>query len=333
MKQFYFSPDDGGVATAAPAAPAAAPAAPAPAPTAAAPAPTASAPAAPAAAPTAQAPAPAETKGYWPDDWRSKAAKGDDKMLNRFARYGSPEDALSALIAAQDRISKGELKPVLDKNATPEQIAEWRAANGIPDAPTKYEVFDLGGGLKVPDADKPLVDKVLVAAHASNQTPDQIKATLRAFYEVRDMVDSHVANQDKEAETKGQDALRQEWGSEYRVHSNLIANLLDGTAGGIKDNLLNGRLADGTLVKNSPEMQKFLLSLALIQNPLGTVVPGGGNPAQGIQDELARIKKTRETDRGAYNKDEKMQARERELIEAAVRAGIMDSMGNWKNSS
>lgn len=236
------------------------------------------------------------------------------------------------MVAAQDRISKGELKPVLGKDATPEQLAEWRAANGIPDSPTKYDVMDLGGGIKVPDGDKVLIDKLLEAAHGSHQTPDQVKASLRAFYSIRDMVDQHVVEKDKSAEAAGQDALRQEWGNEYRTHSNLIANLLAST-GGLSENLLNGRLADGTLVKNSPDVQKFLLRLALIENPLGTVVPAGGNPAQGIQEELAKIDKTRRENRSAYDKDAKMQERERELIDAAIRAGIMDSQGNWKKAA
>jgi hypothetical protein len=318
-------------APSAPAAPAA-PAAPGPA----APTPPAAAatPAAPA-APAAPAPAaPAQPAGYWPDDWRAKAAKGDEKLIARFSRYGSPEDALTALIHAQNRITAGELKPVLGKDATAEQVAEWRLANGIPEAPDKYDVADLGNGLKVPDADKPLVDRILAAAHASNQTPDQVKASLRAFYEVRDIVDQHTSNKDKQNETAGTEALRQEWGSEYRIHSNLIENMLaSSTAGDLREQLQNARLPDGTLFKHSPDVQKFLLNIALVQNPLGTVVPNSGNPAHGIREELDRIKKTMRENRVAYNKDTAMQDRFRTLTSAAIKAGIMDDNGNWKQAA
>jgi hypothetical protein len=289
---------------------------PAPAPSPAANQAPAPAPAAPAPSPS-PAPAPAESKGYWPEDWRTRAAKGDEKLANRFARYGSPEDALDALINAQNRISAGELKPVLGKDASPEQLAEWRQANGIPESPDKYEVMDLGGGFKIPEPDKPLADKIVAAAHATNQTPEQIKATLRAFYEVRDMVDNDLAERDKKAESDGQEALRQEWGADYRRHANLIEGLLDLTAGGLKENLLNGRMADGTLVRNSPAVQKFLLSLALINSPAGVVVPSsGGSQLGGVQDEIAKIEKVMRENRTAYNKDEKMQARYRELLGA-----------------
>jgi hypothetical protein len=44
------------------------------------------------------------------------------------SRYGSPEDVAAALINAQNRIDRGEVKPVLSKDATPEELAEWRQA-------------------------------------------------------------------------------------------------------------------------------------------------------------------------------------------------------------
>ena len=58
----------------------------------------------------------------WGEDWRDKVAKGDAKKLSRLGRYASPEAVVDALIAAQNRISSGDLKPTLKKDATPEQI-------------------------------------------------------------------------------------------------------------------------------------------------------------------------------------------------------------------
>lgn len=307
-----FAPDDatGSGGTPAPPAP--------PAPT---PAPTPPAPP----APTPPAPPP-EAKGYWPEDWRNKSSKGDEKRLTRLSRYGSPEDVVDALINAQDRISKGELKPVLGKDATKEQIAEWRQAHGIPDAPDKYDLKEL----KAPDADKPLLDKVLAAAHATNQTPAQIKSTLKAYYDIRDEVASVIAENDRKQQTEGEDALRQEWGNEYRMNSNIIANFLSGSVGGLQQQLMNGRLADGTMIKNSPEFQKLFLKLALIDNPVGTLTPNGGNPEMGIRQELEKIQKTMKENRTAYNKDQKMQERFRTLTEAAIKNGFMDQNGAWK---
>ena len=315
-----WAPDEGGDAGSAgggdvAAAPAAAPVAVAPA-----------APAAPiagkAAPVTTSAPAPAAApaadgkgnEGYWPADWRQTVSKSDAKVLTRLERYASPEAAMQALIEAQNRISKGDLKPALGKNATPEQLAEWRSANGIPEAADKY---DLGKGAT--DGFQPeLLAEVLNKAHATNQTPEQVKATLDAWRGIQTKVAEQRAEADFDLQTKGEDALRQEWGPEFRRNINLIHGMLDGSATPqLKDALLGGRLADGTPIGSSPEALKFLVGLALIQNPAGVVVPGAmANPLKGVDDEIGAIEKTMRTNRADYNKDERMQARYRELLGA-----------------
>jgi hypothetical protein len=61
----------------------------------------------------------------------------------------------------------------------------------------------------------------------------------------------------------------------------------------------------------------MLVSLALIQNPAGVVVPGAhADPSKGVDDEISTIEKMMRTDRAAYNKDERTQARYRELLGA-----------------
>lgn len=307
------SPDDdeGGGGAAAPApAPAAAPAA---APVAA-PAPAASA---PAAAPAA-APAPAEPKageGYWPADWRQNYAKDDVKKMERLQRYQSPAAAFDALFAAQSKISSGELKPVLGKNATPEEVADYRKSLGIPEAPDKY---DLGKDVAISDAEMPLMSKLFKAAHDTNQTPEQVKASVKAWREVQTVVAEEMAQRDAKVMKDSEDALRAEWGLEFRKNINLIHGMLDGAGSQeLKDRVLQSRLPDGTPFASSPEVLKFLAGLALIQNPAGVVVPGSeANPLKGVDDEITRIEKVMREDRKTYNKDEAMQSRYRELLGA-----------------
>lgn len=288
------------------AAPASASAAPAAAPAAAAPS------AAPAVADPAAAPA-ADPKGYWPEDWRKTVSKEDAKTLARLERYASPEAALHALIAAQNRIAAGELKPVLGKNATPEQVAEYRQALGIPETADKYDLGKDAAGIPA-DA----LAEILKEAHATHQTPEQVKATLRAQRSVIQGITSARAEADIKAQTDGEDALRAEWGPEFRRNISLIHGMLDGAASpALKEAILGGRLADGTPIGSSPEALKFLVGLALIQNPTGVVVPGSdGNQMQGVEDEITKIETTMRTNRAAYNKDEKLQLRYRELLGA-----------------
>jgi hypothetical protein len=323
----YRAPEGDGESSGGDAAPPAAPAAAAPAaPSApapnAAPAPTAAAPTAPGApaAPAepasgkpAEPAAPEPTKAIWPANWRETVSKDDAKKLTRLQRYASPEAAIDALIEAQNRISKGELKPVLGKNPTPEQVAEYRAAVGIPEAPEKYDLGEAGKAI-----DSGLLSEVLKEAHATNQTPDQVKGTLNAWKAITNKVAEERAAQDLRVQQETEDALRQEWGVEYTRTINLIHSLLDGNSSQpLKQALLGGRLADGTPVGSNPGVLRMLASLALIQNPAGVVVPGAhADPMQGVEDEISKIETTMRKDRAGYNKDEKMQARYRELLVA-----------------
>lgn len=253
--------------------------------------------------------------GYWPDDWRQTVSKGDAKILARVERYQSPEAAVNALIAAQNKISSGELKPILRKDASPEEMADYRKAHGIPESHDKY---DLGKDFKLEALDKTLAEHVFKAAHESHQTPEQVKATMKAWGAISKQVSDARAEEDGKIQKTSEDALRAEWGSDYRKNINLITGLFDGSATpDLKDKFLHGRLADGTPIGSSPEAMKLLVGLAMIQNPTGVIVPGSeGNQSQAVDDEIAKIEKTMSTNRSAYNKDEKMQARYRDLLGA-----------------
>jgi hypothetical protein len=310
----------------APAAPAPAPAAPAPAPAAPSPspAPAPSEPPAPSPAPAPAAGAKGTEGGFWPDNWRETVSKDDAKKLAQLQRYASPEAALQALFAAQERIRSGELKPALSKNATAEELKEWRAAHGIPEAPDKY---DLGKDFTIPEADKPVFDVLFKAAHESNQTPEQVKSTVQAFAQIQQIATEHQQEQDQRAAVEAEEALRAEWGPEYRRNMNLIHGLLDGTGSqDLKASLLGGRLADGTPIGSSPEALRMLLGISMIQNPTGVVVPGGdANREQGIRGELEKLQAM-----PAEKKTAQQSERERNLIDAAIQAGYMDANGNWK---
>src|SRR5437899_6272156 len=114
-------------------------------------------PGAPPAAPGTPPAAPATPAQTWPEDWREQIYGSDPKLLARLQRYGSVKDVANALVAAQNRISSGELKSALKANATPEEAAAWRLENGIPETPDKYDL-KMPSGIVFGEADKPFID-------------------------------------------------------------------------------------------------------------------------------------------------------------------------------
>ena len=279
---------------------------------------------APKAAPEAKAApdkvaAPTEVKvepTAWGEDWRDKVAKGDAKKLSRLGRYASPEAVVDALIAAQNRISSGDLKPTLKKDATPEQIKEYRDSLGVPETPEKYDLSDV----TPPNADKEILADFLKKAHETNQTPEQVKASVSSYYELIGKVNAQRQTLDSEITAKSEDELRGEWGQNYKRNLTLVNSFLDNAPEGFKDSFLKGRLGDGTPIASSPEALRWLLQIELERNPTATVTPGaGGNLAKSVEDERNDILKFMTSNRQAYNKDERMQSRLRELNAAVER--------------
>lgn len=266
----------------------------------------------PEAKPDTKADTKAETAPDWPEDWREKAAGGDAKVLARLSRFASPKAVADALIAAQNRISQGDLKPVLKKDATPEQLADYRKELGIPETPDKYDI----SAYKLEGDDAKMIEGYLAKAHATNQTPEQVKAGIDAYMEINTQINESRQNQDVQIQTATEDVLRGEWGNDYRRNITLVNSLLDGAPDGLKDRILTGRLSDGTPIGSDPDALRWLLGLELERNPVGVIAPsGGGNMAKTVDDEIKTIETMMRENRKAYDRDEKTQARYRDLLQ------------------
>lgn len=257
-------------------------------------------------------------KGYWPEDWVTKLAKGDDKLAKRFSRFASPEALAESYLAAEKRISSGELKTVLPKDPKPEELAQWRKDNGIPETPDKYDLkFD--SGLVIGDADKEMIGEFLKTAHGKNMTPDQVKTNIEWYYNEQKRQSDVRLQKDEEQRIEALDKLNQEWGPSFRRNINMVEGLLSQFPENVRASLMSARMPDGTAVFNNPDILRGFAALALEVNPAGTIVPSGGDPIKTIEEEMATIETAMKTDRQAYNKNEKMQARYRELIEAKMK--------------
>ncbi len=256
-----------------------------------------------------------EVKPAWPDDWRDKFAKGDEKALKQFARYASPEALADALLAAQKRISQGELGPKKPgKDSTAEEIAAYRATLGVPDKPEAY--FDkLPNGLVIGEEDKPLFDKFGALMHEENIPSSAMHKVVDWYYkEVVEEGEQQRYEINETAKRETEDALRQEYGPEYRAQIAGITNLLNTLPDGAGEILANAIGPDGVSLFNKPEVVRAMVHLVNEINPTASVIPGGSNISS-IDDELDKIAKLQSTNPKEYF-SEAVQQRELKLLEA-----------------
>ena len=299
-----------------------APPAPAPSPEPAPPAPSPSPSPSPAPAPTPTAPAP---KPAFAETWREDMAGGDEKMLAMAKRYNSPVDMAKALRSVQERISKGELRAPLKKDATPEEVAAWRTEQGIPAKPEDYKL-EFDNGLVIGDNDKPLIDKYVAAMHGTNATPEQVKAGVQTYLQMQAEAKQQIAEQDIDHKAELEETLRTEWGGDFKNNIGAVKAMLGQADSKVAETVLNARGMDGRAIANDPDVLRWLAGHARQLGFVnGTAVSMGADAAKTVDDEIAAIKALQYDDKGARNpaywKDEKKQARYRELLSAKERLG------------
>lgn len=258
----------------------------------------------------------------WGDDWRQRMAARStdmDKELNQLQRYESPEQIWRKARELERKMSSGEMRTTLKKDATPEETARWRQENGIPSKPEDYKV-NMPQGKEPPKDDDGFLAAVRKSAHDQNFTQAQFDAMVSTFYAQVDQLETEQTEAARAAEQETEEKLRQIWGADYRMNKNMTEALLARAPAGFKDRFMNGRLADGTPIRASVEAWQWLVQLEREINPAATVVPGAsGDLGKTIETELADLKKLMANPNSEYWKGpnaEKNQARYRQLVDA-----------------
>ena len=253
--------------------------------------------------------------GAFPDNWRQAIAGDNADELKQLERYSTPQDVWKKARALEVRLSSGELRSNLPKDATPEQTAAWRKENGVPEAPEKYEL-KLKDGLVIGAEDKPIVDSFLKRLHGKHVTNEQASELVNAYY---DILESEAAKGETEkagVKQKVSDALTTKWGGDYRGNMNRIAALVDANVP--ITSKLKGMIQ--ATIETNQEFAELMETFARQINPVTTLIPGAGaNIANALADEINAIELKMRTDRDAYNKDEALQARYRDLLDARER--------------
>jgi hypothetical protein len=267
--------------------------------------------AAPAPDPAAKAPAPGTiaddpkdkpvaSPATWPEDWREQLAGGDEKTLSRLKRFASPANVYKSLRELEVKVSSGELKKQPGKDASPEQLAEWRKENGIPEKPEAYE-FDLGGFVPS-ENDKPVLDNFKQFAHAQNMAPEQLNQIAKWYFDQQEQVVAQQIEADKAYRAAQEEDLRAEYGPEFRSNINAVKNFLTQTAGDELTGLLFGaRLADGSLLGNNANALRWLVSVAREQTPGAGLVPAGtADVGKSVQGRIAELETMMREDQDKY---------------------------------
>jgi hypothetical protein len=260
-------------------------------------------------------------KGNEPD-WRTQMAGDDAEALKRLARFTDPGAVFKSFRSLEQKISSGEYKKPLDEKATPEQKAEWRKANGLPEKADDYvSKLALPNGLVLGEAEKGVVGEIAAVALDRNMTPDAFNGIVAKYYEIQDAQRQKQEDADDAFKLASEDALRKDWqGPDYRRNLTAVNNLIATWPEELATSLLAARDPNGRKLGDNPTLIRQLANIAMELNPAATLVPAGTtDPGKNVQSRLDEIRTMRRNDPDAYNADKKLQAEELELIEADMK--------------
>jgi len=238
------------------------------------------------ATPPAEAP-----KGYFdsaPDDWRAQLAGGDEKRAKELERVGDIKTLAQRFFDGQDKIRAGELASGLPENATDQQLADWRVANGVPEEVDGY-AKSLDEGLELGEDDTRILDGVFEVAHKYNLGADAVNEITNALIKGRDSEADAVRAEDGMHQQTAVRQLKDTWGGDYETNLNMIKGLTTQLPEEVRAEFESARLQDGRALFNSPEVNVWLADIARQLNPAGVVVPNSANPVQSIKDEIKSL--------------------------------------------
>jgi hypothetical protein len=244
-------------------------------------------------------------ESYWKEDWRQKVAGEDPKLLKELEKHKTPAEFAKAYRELQKQFSSTRPVPELPKDATPEQVAEWREKAGIPESWDKYDT-NLENGVVIGENDKPIVESWLKKAHEMNMKPEDAKKSLQAYFEMNNAIESEKIRNAEAQQNAVTEELKKQWGVQFKENLVVVATHLEKALGAETFNKLNQAvLPDGSYAINDPAILNHFLKEAKQQQGGHTVVASPTTDLPSLMDRKKAIEKIAVTDsRLFYNSPE-----------------------------
>ena len=270
-------------------------------------------------------PPPADPPAALPENWRELLAADNQDVLTELKRFKSPTDFANAHLETKRALRKGGLgsdEPAPDGEKDPEGLKKWREARGIPDDPAGYKL-DEKVAKRLLDEDKPILETFQAAAHKANMPQSVIDFTSAWYVDMMEQTAAHEANLDKEHGEAAEEALREEWGPDYKRNMQVAKRFSDSTIEGV--NWFDARLPNdperfgdnaGKKLGSIPEVVKGLVELGLLKHGDGDFIDG--ETSQKSDSRIAEIEQIIATDLTKYTPA--MRKEYMELLAAKERA-------------
>lgn len=275
-------------------------------------------------------------KPAWPEDWRERVANhiaaGDDKTyqkeLRRLQRLATPEGVYASYRELESWRDRGGFIRKPGKDAKPEELRDFRKALGVPEAVDGYfEDLQLLDGAVLGDADRQAAEDFAQVMHQLGASKEQFAGAMNWYFQQQQALAERQAELDESFRRQAEEVLREEYGPNMKRYVNSLESVFAYAPGGsdvsnpnsLYYRLVHGRMADGEIIGNDPDMLRFLVALAQEVNPAATVTSVEDGSIKGVQDRIAEIEKMMRENKREYFKSDAVQAEYRDLLKARDR--------------
>jgi hypothetical protein len=256
-------------------------------------------------------------KGF-PDDWKTRLLAGfDGEVKTKAEKYlgtrASLPDILRAALSADSRISdatKGRVKVPTGKDDPKEVVEAWNKVIGRPETADKFAVYT-PEGVELDPGEKEVVDEFLKDMHLAGAGQKQVDAGLKAYYRVKATAERAVEARAAQAAEAAQEALRVEYGRDYKANVELANRFLQEELGKYMKadevtELMGKRFADGTAFGEYPGLVKMFVAQAKEWAGDGAMIVAdvGSGGLGDIETKIKAIEALRLTDMKEYQRRE-----------------------------
>jgi hypothetical protein len=261
-----------------------------------------------------------DDKEYWPSDWRQQVAKhyanGNEKAyereLKRLERIKDPEGLFGMYREAETKISSNRAIFKPGKNATEEDKKAYAKALGVPEKAEQYlDDLKLANDMTLGEEDKESALAFAEHMHEVGAPKPVMEAALNWYYKQQEAAAYQQDEADDIQRYEADKALKEDFGSAFKRKTAGISSLFAQAPGGadvsnpesLYSRLVGGRLADGSLIGNDPDVVRWLVGLSGEVNPAATTLPDGLGSSQSVDEEIKEIEKIMRTDKRDYFKN------------------------------
>lgn len=208
-------------------------------------------------------------------DWRAMMAGEDADAIKALSRFQKPTDLLKSYQEAQKALSKRAEPMRLTEQSTPEQVAEFRKAAGVPDIGKDASVDDVikaygispPQGYEMNETNKGLVGDFVKEMNAAHLPPDVVKKATDFYFKQDAAIQQAVRKDNTDKMKSWQNELRDELGSsEYDAQQAAAKRWMVEQFGGDEDamnNVLQAQLPGGGRLGDLPWMFKLIAGQAM----------------------------------------------------------------------